>query len=88
MVLQTIDPSVRDLHDVLTLSDSVVYTKALGIEWNTKEDHFRLTMNELTSSTIIPKHMMVSNIAKIFDVLGSNCHKNENTPSTFLYLYK
>ncbi len=83
MVLQTIDPSVRDLHDVLTLSDSVVYMKALGFEWNTK-DHFRLTMNELTSSTIFPKRMMVSNIAKIFDVLGSNCHKNENTPSTFM----
>ncbi len=67
MVLQRIDASVRDLHDVLTLSDSVVYTKALGIEWNTKEDHFRLAMNELT---IITKRMMVSNIAKIFDVLG------------------
>ena len=84
-VIQNIDPDVRDTFEVLTISGSGEYTKALGLEWNTSMDHFRLTMSDLSSSDKVTKRILVSNIAKIFDVpwlVLTDCHQNENTPST------
>ena len=69
-VLQTIDPSVRDTFEVLIISGSEEYTKTLGLEWNTSLDHFRLTVKNESSSSDLTKRNLISNIAKIFDVLG------------------
>ena len=50
--------------------DSQEYTKALGIEWNVTMDHFRLTVAKLSPLGNITKRTLISDIAKIFDVLG------------------
>ena len=59
---QSIQPS--------NLPDPDQYTKTLGIEWNARQDHFRLTVAELPPITNITKRALVSDIAKIYDVLG------------------
>ena len=46
------------------------YTKTLGIEWNTGMDHFRLTVAKLPPLDNVTKIVLVSDIAKTFDVLG------------------
>ena len=45
------------------------YTKTLGLEWNVKLDCFRLTIAKSFSSNLT-KRTLVSNIAKVFDILG------------------
>ncbi len=69
-VLKGIDPSLKETPESITLSESGLYTKALGLEWNVKHDNFRLTMNNVNKSDRLTKRMLVSNIAKLFDVLG------------------
>ncbi len=51
------------------LPDPDMYTKTLGIEWNSFMDHFRLTISELPSLDNLTKRALVSDIAKTFDVL-------------------
>ena len=46
------------------------YTKALGLEWSTTLDHFCLTIADLPAPDIVTKQILISNIAKIFDVFG------------------
>ena len=47
------------------------YTKTLGIEWNISTDEFRLTINQSPlNATTITKRIIVSDVAKVFDVLG------------------
>ena len=46
------------------------YTKTLGIEWNASLDHFRLTVASLPATVNVTKRTLISDIAKIFDVLG------------------
>ena len=45
-------------------------TPRLGIEWNTTTDHFHLTITDLPPVDCITKRVLVSDIAKTFDVLG------------------
>ena len=48
-----------------------MYTKTLGVEWNTNLDQFRLTVADLPSTErVITKRLLVSDIAKVYDVLG------------------
>ena len=51
-------------HDI---PDPDEYTKALGIEW---QDCFRFTVSELPHLSNMTKRSLVSDIAKLFDVLG------------------
>ena len=46
------------------------YTKTLGIEWNSKTDVFRLTINKPPKADLLTKRLLTSDIAKTFDVLG------------------
>ncbi len=69
-VLQCIEPSLRDSIEILNISGTEEYTKTLGLEWNTTHDPFRLTISKLPSPDILTKRILVSNVAKIFDVLG------------------
>ena len=46
------------------------YTKTLGIEWNSKTDVFRLTINKPPKADLLTKPLLTSDIAKTFDVLG------------------
>ena len=50
--------------------DEYMYTKTLGIEWNTAKDHFRFTIAKLPPLHNVTKRVLVSDIAKTFDVLG------------------
>jgi len=53
-----------------TIPEPTGYTKTLGVEWNSKEDIFRLTIADPPSAEHLTKRLLTSNIAKIFDVLG------------------
>ena len=46
------------------------YTKTLGLEWNASMDNFCLTVADLPPLENMTKRLLVSDIAKTFDVLG------------------
>ena len=46
------------------------YTKTLGIQWNAHMDHFHLTVSKLPATNDVTNRMLVSDIAKAFEVLG------------------
>ena len=48
-----------------------MYTKTLGVEWNANLDQFHLTVADLPSmERVITKRFLVSDIAKVYGVLG------------------
>lgn len=55
---------------VHTISDVNEHPKTLGIQWNTDLGQFHLTITDLPPAENVTKHVLVSDIAKIFDVLG------------------
>ena len=69
-VLEHISPELRDSQCLHTIADPDEYTKALGIQWNSGLDHFRLTVAKLPNTRDLTKRLLVSDIAKTFDVLG------------------
>ena len=69
-VLKKIPQDLREAQPVQPLPASDQYTKALGVEWNSKEDHFRLTVANFNPSQSITKRELVSNVAKTVDILG------------------
>ena len=69
-VLQHLPPEIKDTHSTQALPSPDAYTKTLGIEWNTTSDHYRLTIAELPPVNCITKRVLVSDVAKTFDVLG------------------
>ncbi len=56
--------------EVHPISDVKDYTKTLGLEWNTSKDQFHLTVASLPTQQNITKRLLVSEVAKLFDVLG------------------
>lgn len=70
LVLQSIEPNIRESTEVLDISGVEQYTKTLGLVWNTTLDQFHLTINPLPSPDSITKRLLLSNVAKVFDVLG------------------
>ena len=69
-VLEKIPQELRDTNHTQTISEVNEYTKTLGIEWNISADKFRLTIAEFSPDTTITKRHMVSDVAKVFDVMG------------------
>ena len=71
-VLKHVPHDLKDTPTVQSLPspNTGEYTKTLGIEWNVKMDHFRLTIAKLPPLDHVTKRMLVSDIAKTFDVLG------------------
>ena len=49
-VLQHIEPELQDQQSIRNISDHDEYTKTLGVEWNAKFDHFRLTVADLLNT--------------------------------------
>ena len=70
VVLQHIAPDLRDSQSLHAIPDPDEYTKTLGIQWNSGLNHFRLTVAEFPKIKNLTKRLLVSNIAKTFDVLG------------------
>lgn len=69
-VLQSISFDLLESKEVHAISDVNTCTKTLGLEWNTITDTFRVTIPELSSGSQITKRVLVSNVAKVFDVFG------------------
>ena len=66
-VLQDVPLNLRGSQDAHPISDTGSYTKTLGLEWKTTTDMFHLTISD---SGKVTKRILVSDIAKVFDVLG------------------
>ena len=56
--------------DPLSISNPESYTKTLGIEWNSTSDRFRLTVTAVPQINGLTNRALVSDIAKVLDVLG------------------
>ena len=67
--MKHIPVELRDSSTIQEISQADVYTRTLGLEWNAREDYFRLTVGEMPSSDSLTKRKLVSEIAKIYDVL-------------------
>ena len=68
--LQHLSSDLGDSKSMHVIPDPNEYTKTLGIEWNAAIDHFCLTVAELPPLKAITKRLLVSDIAKTFNVLG------------------
>ena len=70
-VLLAIFPDLRDQKEIHPTSGMEAgYTKTLGLEWNTTTDSFHFANTKQSLSQITTKRALVSDIAKVFDVLG------------------
>ena len=69
-VTEQIPVDVRDSSSTHIVDGCDQYTKTLGIEWNSTEDYFKLTIASLPPLKSLTKCMLVSDVAKTFDTLG------------------
>ena len=69
-VLKHLTPELKDAPPQHPIPDANEYTKTLGIQWNSRMDHFRLTVADLPPVKNVTKRSLVSDIAKTFDALG------------------
>ena len=70
LVLQAIFPDLRESREIHPISDSSGYTSTLGVNWNTVNDTFHISISSSPPSDIVTKRILASDIAKVFDVLG------------------
>ena len=68
--LERVPPELKESHFTQTIPDPPEYVKTLGIEWNSKKDVFRLTVSDFPSDQSPTKRLLVSDVAKTFDILG------------------
>ena len=70
-VLQSIEPELREAKETYTITDSgSELTCTLGLVWDLKHDCFKILTSACTIMSAVTKPMLVSDIARIFDVLG------------------
>ena len=70
-MLQHIPLELQDRQPSQSIPDADSYVKTLGLEWNSNQDLFRLTVSELQQPLkIVTKRALVFDVAKIFDALG------------------
>lgn len=69
-VLTNLSSDLKDPQSTQFFHDTTEYMKTLGIEWNVKSDKFHLTVAKLPPLDNVTKRLLVSDIAKTFDVLG------------------
>lgn len=69
-ILQCISPELREAQEIHPISNENGYTRMLGLEWNVTTDQFQLTVSGLPSVENLTKRILVSDMAKVFDVLG------------------
>ena len=71
LVLQAIQPELRESGEVHSISGlECNYAKTLGLEWNTTTDMFHIAISLPPLSEVVTKRILVSDIAKVFDILG------------------
>ena len=69
------------------IPDPDEYTKTLGVQWNSGIDHFRLTVVEFPKTENLTKRLLVSDIARTFDVLGWFSpfdHQGQDSTTTYM----
>ena len=69
-VLANIPSDLVDPKRTQEISIQNDYTKVLGVEWNAESDCFRPMISLLEERTPLTKRVLVSNIARLFDVMG------------------
>ena len=68
--LQHLCSDLLDTQSSQMIQDPDGFAKALGIEWSTSLDSFRLTVSEFPRLEMVTKRALISDVAKTFDVLG------------------
>lgn len=68
--LQHLPTHLLDPQTSHTIPDSDGFSKALGIEWSTGLDCFRLSVADFPHLETVTKRALVSDVAKTYDVLG------------------
>ncbi len=70
-VLEHVPSQLKESHFSQLIPEPTGYSKTLGIEWNNKDDSFRLTISDPHNpSRTVTKRLLTSDVAKTFDVLG------------------
>ncbi len=69
-VLDHVPPHLKECPDSQVMPETAQFTKTLGIEWESKRDIFRLTIADPPVCETFTKRLLVSDLAKTFDVLG------------------
>ena len=69
-VVDNLPPELKGETSSLTIPGIDTYTKTLGIEWIAVADCFKLIVAELPSPVNVTKQLLVSDVAKTFDILG------------------
>jgi hypothetical protein len=77
VVLTAIPDELQENQFICVLPEDDSYTKTLRVEWNTVMDHFCLKIAELPPLTNVTKHLIVSDVAKTFDVVFSVHYHDE-----------
>ena len=71
LILQAIFPELcesKEVHSILGSEQD--YTKTCGLEWNTATNTLHITISKMPPSGTVTKRILVSDIAKVFDILG------------------
>ncbi len=68
--LRHLPPDLLDPQLSQTIRDLEGFAKALGVEWSTSLDSFRLTVAKFPRLETVTKRALVSDVAATFDVLG------------------
>lgn len=69
-VLNHLPAHLLDSLDSQSIPGSEGFAKTLGLEWNLRLDCFRIAPSDFTLTSVITKRTLVSNIAKVYDILG------------------
>ena len=69
-VLASIPDELKDRETKQEIHHQDEYTKVLGVEWNVVSDCFRPVISTCEVNGPLTKRVLVSNIARLFDVLG------------------
>ena len=68
-VLKQIPEQLRDTKLTQTISEINEYTNMLGVECNISTDEFGLAVTEFSPDVMVTKRRVVSDVAKVFDVM-------------------
>ena len=69
-VLSHVSPELKDPKCLHSIPSPEEYTKTLGLEWNSRLDHFRLSITRSPPLENLTKRSLISDVAKTYDVLG------------------
>ena len=69
-VFKHIDPKLRSDGGAVQNTGDLLYTKTLGLQWKADTDQFHVTVSQSPSRDRMTKRQLLSDISRLFDVLG------------------